>query len=315
MYEKEKKEICNAINQALSSHTEPQKTIYQYRGASALKNILENDCFWFTDLNYLNDYKEFKDGLECFWKQVSPHDSLIEVNENDKSVINRLSRLQRYKSSYGYYVCCFTKEGDLLSQWRANYGDYSIGFNFEFFTKSCSNNKLIRLFDSKRGLDQSLNLNEFIFGNIIYNQEEKVEIFKKIITILKKINLSEDEPENNHNIEDIDKFIKLFSVFCKDRGFSEEKEYRLICIDGFSKNIKIRISQDKLIPYTEIIPIKNNNGSDKKLPITEIILSPRLSTPSEFKKSVQSLRILLENCGHDPTKVDIKPSEIPYIGN
>ncbi|WP_346867458.1 DUF2971 domain-containing protein [Clostridium sp. UBA1353] len=113
--------------------------------------IISNKSLRLCDLSKTNDYMERKwilNNLEdSLIKAFEKNEIFINLKEDycyDKGIHNRLAfildMLKHYVES-SIYITCFSRNGDLLSQWRA-YGDngkgVSIGFNSKLISKAIS---------------------------------------------------------------------------------------------------------------------------------------------------------------------------------
>lgn len=122
--------------------TENINVLYHYTSIGGLKGIIESSCIHATNMKYLNDSKEFIFGLDYFSK-VFPHpDSSFQLPVPEgmplydhfiEGLVNQtLSELRRYsRKATDYYVISFSRNPDVLSQWRA-YGKESAGYCIKF---------------------------------------------------------------------------------------------------------------------------------------------------------------------------------------
>lgn len=102
-------------------------TLYHYCGVSGFYGIITNNNLWLTDIYFMNDY------MEHVWLIEKAYKRLCEMRKTcDKESIKSL--LDRFPVGFPPYICCFTSEPDLLSQWRA-YSDDGAGFAIGFSRK------------------------------------------------------------------------------------------------------------------------------------------------------------------------------------
>jgi len=212
---------------------------------------------------------------------------LITINILEE-ILNRLSS----KNTSSQYGCCFTENGDQLSQWRA-YGAYSVGF---------------RTHDLLSGLELDVQA-----CKVIYGQKQQEEIASSLIVgyidyLIK--NLIDDfngirELEMNSIIAEIvnlvEEQIDRLVVSFKHEGFSEEKERRIYLSTNKLEIINVREKNNLFIPFLKL-KMKDN----AHLPIKEVYISPT----ADFERSDQGLRFILDKNGYD--HVEIKHSSIPY---
>ena len=113
----------------------PPPIIYHYCNADSLVGILSSGNLWFSDVFTLNDTSEIKHGVnlacELLEHSVARPDTTAPIEIFANAVINELQK--NIESSAYYFVCCFSTEEDMLSQWRL-YADDARGFALGFDT-------------------------------------------------------------------------------------------------------------------------------------------------------------------------------------
>jgi hypothetical protein len=293
-------------NNNLNKVFERYDILYHYTSLNGFLSIIETQSLFFSNVNFLNDSKEIKHGVDIVLKaieEIADSDILYKMKDN----INLLHKSEKY-------VTCFSKEGDLLSQWRA-YGNngkgISIGFQFYDLTNS---------FD------------KFLTGtHIEYNEKIQIETIKEYINLMIKFYISiEDNYDwngqdfNNVVAKQIITFFNDVIYGFKHPSFIDEREYRLqLEIDNniYKKGdikLKFRATENLIIPYTVI---KNNYisyletkvpdepepiFSIKKLPISKIIIGPSL----DYETVKSGIKKFLFEKGYE--KIDIEKSNVPY---
>ena len=102
--------------------------VYHYTGPDGLAGILLGREIWATDLRYLNDSTEY----EYLFARLSHRSAALDnapaeaiaMTQAAQRIIAGLSR---------FYVACFCKSDDLLSQWRGyagGIGGFAIGLRW-----------------------------------------------------------------------------------------------------------------------------------------------------------------------------------------
>ena len=103
-------------------------TVYHYTDVCGFQGILTTKTLWFSDGYFTNDYTEHRLVLE---------NAVAKLKELAKEPRNSRFCKKLEESLLGVpihpYVCCFSSEPDLLSQWRA-YSDDGAGFAIGFST-------------------------------------------------------------------------------------------------------------------------------------------------------------------------------------
>lgn len=93
--------------------------LYHYCDQSAFINIIKNKVLWASDLTKMNDPTELVHGpqiLVALYRSIFPN-SKVDLSK-ERSLPN---------NGYMHLACSMSKDGDLLSQWRA-YSNDGAGF-------------------------------------------------------------------------------------------------------------------------------------------------------------------------------------------
>lgn len=296
-------------NNKLNKVFEHNDIIYHYTSLNGFLSIIETQSLFFSNANFLNDSKEIKHGVDIVLKAIEQ----TEENENSdildkmKDNINLLFKSEKY-------VTCFSKDGDLLSQWRA-YGNngkgISIGFDFSNLTDS---------FD------------KYLTGtHIEYDEKIQIESIKEYIHLMIEF-YKNIENNYNWNGQDFNNLVakQIITFFnnviysFKHPSFIDEREYRLqLEIDNvmYKKEdieLKFRATENLIIPYTVIkndyisyLETKVPNETEpvfplKKLPINKIVIGPSL----DYETVKTGIEKFLSEKGYN--EIDIKKSNVPY---
>jgi hypothetical protein len=308
--------MANALrNDKLNKQFPHIESIYHYTSLSGLIAIIETQSIFCTNINFLNDKKEFQYGVDLIQK-------VIEKLKDEKFEISVLEEIEKniehiFKTER--YVTCFSKKGDLLSQWRAyanNGKGVAIGFDFHSFHHS---------------IEQNIN-----GKHIDYEESEQKKVIEELIRIIvnffverKEIIDWEDYSFDWLVTTVIFDFLQDIIASYKSSSFSEEQEYRFeyTIDDNIRKKgdeeIHFRSSESMIIPfikleteYRKFLREKENGKYDDygaypsivldKLPINEIIVGPSL----DFKTTKNAIEEILSKYKYK--NVGIKKSEIPY---
>lgn len=121
--------------------TEDVTALYHYTSISGLKGIIDSSCLHATNIKYLNDSKEFVFGLDYFSKLFPHPESAFRIPEPQEMslydhlvehLFNRtLSGFRYRRKASDCFVMSFSKNPDVLSQWRA-YGKENVGYCIKF---------------------------------------------------------------------------------------------------------------------------------------------------------------------------------------
>lgn len=238
--------------------------------------------------------------------------------------ISYLLDLLSYDIKRSSYITCFSRNGDLLSQWRA-YGDdgrgVAIGFNAKL---------LYKVYSSK---------NNVYIEDVLYDKEEQIEEIRIAVdnAVIYMKNLFNSDTDriiddfNNYFIEEFDTFCEVFcdelailSCYMKNPAFKEENEVRIFYapiiyhddpvliqeqlgkISRFSnyvlKTINFLARKDQIIGYCDL--------SFEKL-IQRGIISEIIIGPSS-RVNVDDIYFLLTKFGYSSNDIAIKESQASY---
>ena len=299
-------------NSVLNRKVEDYETIYHYTDFGGLIAILESQSFFCTNINFLNDTKEFNHGVEIL-------ENIIQSFQTDKSNERIFKLLQKDVNniySLNRHVTCFSKNGDLLSQWRS-YGNKGKGIAIGFHP-----------------LDIEESIYEHTCGmNILYDKKVQTELIEEYIKIALKYFQDNKEIfdwtgyDYDFLVADtILNFLEDVIAGFKDPSFIEEKEFRIEyngddnINKAEKKTIHFRNSDNLIIPYITLNSkfkqrqldaqknpeVLKHTDTDIRLPLKEIILGPSL----DYEMNKLGIEMLLKKIGYNDIK--IKPSKIPY---
>lgn len=200
---------------------------YYYCSLNTFLNIVRNKQI------YLSDPLKMNDNLEIKWYLDRLNNEKIAFDEKENSEVEsifdamgvqslidfsfeKLVEILNLKGQNSVYITCFSKEPDILSQWRAYAEDekgVSIGFNLEKLSEA--DNLLVR---------EVIYTNDVVYGDIESDVECVADTIRIVIEEQKII--SEEEQIEVFLHELIPELVKY-----KNPAFSEEKEVRLVYCD------------------------------------------------------------------------------------
>jgi hypothetical protein len=138
---------------------QPPEIIYHYTTQTGLLGIIKkkNAELWATKIQYLNDSTEFGLALRLAKDRLN----LLKLNAGDhqKPLLEAMSKLDGI-AAVNIFVACFSKDRDLLSQWRGYSGD-NYGFSIAVKTS---------------GLRETAVPHGFTLGRCIYEHSKQIRI-------------------------------------------------------------------------------------------------------------------------------------------
>ncbi|WNX83346.1 DUF2971 domain-containing protein [Agathobaculum sp. NTUH-O15-33] len=244
--------------------------MYHYCSLETFMKVLVTNRIWLSHVQTTNDALDDRMFLSSLERVVKKHKGDELFNNN---LLEKMALTYAQKVDFPY-IACFTRNKNLLSQWRA-YGDdgkgVCIGFDLSKF--SCFD-----LMHVKYGHEQPLvQIDEVCYHD---NDDELIEKFLSVSTILKE----------KHNCSSEEKILSMLmcgleelSVYLKGEGFSEEEEIRMVYYPCY-RELLANLSQIKL-PQINGLPIHFRSKNSKlisyfeyPLPedsICEIVLGPK----------------------------------------
>jgi hypothetical protein len=289
---------------------ETDRIVYHYTSLSGLLGITESESIWATNILYLNDASELHYAKELLKEELAifrgKNQEFVRADTLDKSlghffletVENNINTLLP-SQSIGFFVCSFSEEGDLLSQWRG-YSKSSTGFSLGF-----SLNRLKAIVEKAR----------FSIRKVIYDRDEQVAEIQRLLADLAAKFTSDivnavdkgrawDEKSKLLLADFFLEFIRLAPML-KHQKFAEEKEWRIMAVlqaDHISSAMKFRAAGSMVVPYIEVpLPLEGES-----LVINEIIVGPT----TEGALSAASIEMLLKS--RKVVCSAVKCSTIPY---
>lgn len=257
--------------------------IYHYTDSDSVKAILESGKMWLSDIRYLNDHSEYKDGEKVI--RDTFQEKSIELSDDNASEM--LTHLESYfnNSKDGYtFIGSFSQGEDLLSQWRGycpKSGGYALEFEIENI-KSFTTPLHECLYDDENKKLQAGRLFDLAIKVIVNKNGNKSRFFTTTWSNIAKF---------------------------KNSGFSEEKEIRAIIFKKKNENhVQFRTRENLLIPYIEIeIPY------DK---LTAIWVGPCQQPELAQESLSRFIEHLSKNSDHPFSEYlpEVKTSKITYRG-
>lgn len=251
--------------------------LYHYAGIETIWKILEGDTFLARNIRFSNDSEEYRLGE----KQIREctKDQFTDEEQKEKF------EMQLQQKIGMFYMICFCRDGDLLSQWRG-YARDGASLGMDFLEEADSPQEHTEIFtvlnnEKNRGNDRCKLDDEYIrFVEMPYqvfyvnSREDKDAELEKVI----------------HNIDDEDARPNLLLnliPFIKDIGFKEEAEYRILFdISDLGKTeAQNRKIMSRKIQYTEKdnrklpnIAVEMGDSEKKDKGVTEVILGTEIRT-------------------------------------
>lgn len=244
------------------------KLLYHYTDGDGLLGIVNSKTLWATKIQYLNDVSELNHAISVATDVISnlekeeSSNALVPVTRFLRGIREKFERFEKIN----IFVCSFSYEHDLLSQWRAycHDGGYALGFDAHII----------------HGLARAQG---FRFVKCVYDRTKQKNIIRRIMKkrlfLFKEELKTENDPKGISDLIDRSSWravvqLMIVSPQFKNPYFTEEAEYRLI--SGFTSSdeetINCRNKGNLLIPYQEF----KLETPEIKFEIAEIVIGPGL---------------------------------------
>ena len=306
------------IDLSTYSPTDTPATLFKYISKEGLLKIVDSDSIRATDIFYMNDAAEYNHAVNVIKEKIKglidplqkrpkgiargpgfPKE-VYDIKDMEEIFLKLMQNAIGIANPWNFhiFVCSFTEENDLLSQWRG-YCPKGSGYSVGFKTSS-----LKKVF-TKKG---------YKLRKCIYNSELQVEIIDKLLqagldelpeeeiiaTKLTKTITKTVQPIATKLFND---FIQIAPMF-KHFSFYEEKEWRFVSplIEFNTRDVKYWPGVSMIIPYSEI----NISTDSNIIPVEKVIIGPT-QHPELSKKSIEGL---LESKGIEDCSISL--SKTPY---
>lgn len=268
-----------------------RNSLFHYTTISGLMGIVENNCFWLTNLKYMNDLSEQKFAYEVIKRSLERLGNDENYSRQFRDILGKASLTNIKKIDR--YAACFTDDGDSLPMW-CMYGKES-GVSIELNLES--------------DFHFTIGPNCF-FEDIIYDDNILEWYVKMVVDLYYDIykDFVGESMVNHRHIENImsmelaNKSLAYADNF-KNKRFSHESETRLLYTWKEDRKINHRVKNNLIVPYVEMPPEDLNKG--KLLPIVSITVGPE----EEQELVKNSVEDFMKYRGYD---VEVKLSSIPY---
>lgn len=231
---------------------------YHYCSLETFYNIVQSKNIRLCNIYKMNDYKEYIYIDEIIEEQIGKY-TKKNSNKHEIYIKNFKRQYYEFKKQYIPHIACFSKNDDMLSQWRGYADDgrgVAIGFNFSALNLV----KISPNYYGQRG-----------YSDIIYNRSEHEKFIRDKISEYMRICIECSQGNDIYPLVGLINTLLSKSTIFKNEGFSEE-EVRIIYLPRKEENIsnkKFYIKNNEIISFFEL----DFKCSDKLIP--EIILGPK----------------------------------------
>lgn len=311
------------------NNTSKEDILYHYTGIDGFMSILQNRDFWISNIRFMNDAQEFKNGCEIC-KQILQDriagfgQNLRDLEKKHKAYYEGLLKIcDGHKSggifpiiSMDIFALSLCEEGDLLTQWQV-YGQSGVSIGFKNDFTSIENGIALMNEDQYNEEIKKINPNQmkphdelrFFVQNVIYDDQTKKELIETILQY--GIDFINAFPKDNVDMatEGISDTLFYYFALMKNGHFSHEREKRLLIITNRDDSkIHFRSRNGVLVPFLKMKILNLNCRPHIEFPVEEIVIAPG-------QKQIyiaDSIRYFLEKIQMNNLVNKIRLSDIPY---
>jgi 5'(3')-deoxyribonucleotidase len=276
-------------------------TIHHYSSVVGLKGMIDSDVLHASNAFFLNDSSEVKHGLEMLRSRLVERLPISADRSYGQKILAAI--IERMFTSpeeiADAYVVCFSKKGDLLSQWRA-YGKSETCYSVALSVR--------RLW--------SLTIPFVYIAPVVYSPKKKLALIDAMIDgatrTIDRFDFSSidiDTATFRELIMHLSFPLLVTTMFIKHEAFEEESEWRLVYIPFLTEEdervpIELKTRSGTVLPYVSV-KVKDAKGNADTLPIKEIRVGPT----QDPLIAVYGVRQLLRS--KKRTNVEVTKSETP----
>jgi len=245
------------------------EVLFHYTSLDGAMGIIESNSIHASDIRYLNDSLEHQFAWRLIQEIARGLDGSAQ-HELTREMLRHVVRLPGTQLSFsgGAFVCSFSVQPDLLSQWRA-YGDDGRGVALGFSTSP----GLSAVGADGRNLP---------FRRVLYERSEQLSVLRPYVEdIVRTADESAQKRGDSVRDDAVSTMLALAALrgaTIKNPAFSEECEWRTVV--GYPGALaplaltKVRRARVGLVPYCTLC--MNGDSKGRSLPLKEIVVGPRV---------------------------------------
>lgn len=242
--------------------------IYHYCATQAFSSIISTKEVWLTDISKLNDRSEYKSGHELI------SEILVQKGLSENTILQGI-RSEHLNSKFEILIGCFSKEGDLGSQWRL-YAEDGQGISIGFDENAIEQVNLFNRFHENNL--QPIN-SKVMLRSVQYDRDQLVKNASNLID-----RLTHNNPVLKYEMMAIG--LRRLAAIYKDPFFKDEREVRAIIeIDaGLENTYKLDERTNSYKEQASYHKLLTSYGPQNS--IKEVIIGPTCSLTMEEIKDM-----------------------------
>lgn len=331
--ERQETELYNQFSKAWASALKPRlagqdivsRPIHHYTTLPALAGIIDDRCFWASDVRYMNDASELTYASNLIDEEVER----VRRDPANRELFESLTGMERladpFQFDYGQtpYITCFCEVDDLLSQWRGYGTTDSVSLRLDLAELATHlANPSVRM------------------RKVVYSPPEQRELVRQTIdSWIRTVRGLVDEGVDPGDLLKAGALWELvqamldFHLCFKSPAFREEREWRLIKLVNTTSEIKRMTgdlpSEKQLSPIISIYPPEgadiefrqssygftpfvkvaacDDAGDRLRIPIIGVRQGPR----AHAEIALKSLELFMASKGYRSDDTPVRTTRVP----
>ncbi len=285
-----------------------------YTTMGALEKIVVNNEIWFSNPLFMNDIEEVRFGINEGTNALLQSDTIRKATGDNYPAFETalLAEHSRFDGQHAFdtYILCLSEHDEadddgLLSMWRG-YGDGGKGIAVVFDARTITEVKNTPL----------------IVSRVVYaTTQERFDWFDRLAQNFSQIVVQQNIQKEEMPVAANALFarLRMFSLFTKHKGFSEEREWRLAYLPERDVEGRLRehlsyfngprgVEPKLKLPIAPMPEFGNNQPFTLETIVHKLILGPTVSSVL----SVESTKRMLETLKRPALAQRVIASRIPY---
>jgi hypothetical protein len=280
----------------------PPTRLHHYTSLKSLIGIVDQKEIWFTNIEYLNDISEFKEGKELFLQTLAGAEGKF-VSGETYGTIRRY--VEEYITPYDLFSFSVSEKRDSLEQWRA-YANAESGVMITF-----------------HGIFGHLEEAGITCMKVVYDERSYTEEIRHLIDKMKKWEFNDVDYQQSSFWHKLHRVLAKLFLRKKNSVFKHEEEWKLFYshkdLDEIAETeevvkekLKFRPAENYIIPYS-ILDLTKLNPFDQRRFIQEVLVSPTIKQREKGQsRSIEGIKRLLAKNRIDNYSEIVDFSALPY---
>jgi hypothetical protein len=286
---------------SLTSQRVPAR-LHHYTSLKSLIGIVDQKEIWFTNIEYLNDISEFREGKELFLQTLATAEEKF-LSPQTYRAIRRY--VEDYVTPYDLFSFSVSEKRDSLEQWRA-YANAESGVMITF-----------------HGIFGHLEEAGITCMRVVYDDRTYTEEIRHLIDKMKRWEFSDVDHRHSAFWGKLHRVLSKLFLRKKNAIFKHEEEWKLFYshkdIDEVQETeevvkekLKFRPAENYIIPYS-ILDLTKLNPFDQRRFIQEVLVSPTIKQREKGQsRSIEGIKRLLAKNRIENYSEIVDFSALPY---